>query len=45
MRNKFDEALEFIKKAEKYINDKEVLKDARKRIKKAKEKYLKNNGK
>jgi SLEI family protein len=45
MRNKFDEALEFIKKAENYISDKEVLKEARKRIKKAKEKYLKNNGK
>ena len=45
MRNKFDEALEFIKKAEKYISDKEVLKEARKRIKKEKEKYLKNNGK
>ena len=45
MRNKFDEALKFIKKAENYISDKEVLKEARKRIKKAKEKYLKNNGK
>ena len=45
MRNKFDEALEFIKKAENYISDKEVLKEARKRIKKAKEKYLKNNEK
>ena len=45
MRNKFDEALEFIDKSEKYVNDKELLKDAKKRIKKAKEKYIKSNGK
>ena len=37
--------LEFIDKSEKYVNDKELLKDAKKRIKKAKEKYIKNNGK
>ena len=45
MRNKFDEALDFIDKSEKYVNDKELLKDAKKRIKKAKEKYIKSNGK
>lgn len=42
MLKDFDKALEFIKKAEKKTDDKDLVKNARKRIMKSKRKYVKS---
>ena len=40
-QHKYDEAIEFIENAEEYTDDKEIIKEAKKRIKSIKRRYLK----